>query len=104
MGVTDKDILVDHKDGNALNCVRSNLRVCNFAQNNRNRKKPVSKESSYKGVRKHRHGRWRASIKVNGVTINLGVFDVELDAARAYDAAASKHFGEFAKTNLESAA
>ena len=40
--------------------------------------------SSYRGVRWN-HGRWCAQIKMNGHKQNLGTYDTEEEAARAYD-------------------
>jgi len=39
---------------------------------------------------------------LNGIAISLGSFILELDAARAYNEAASIHFGEFARLNFVS--
>ena len=43
---------------------------------------------------------WIAQIYINSKQTNLGRFDNELDAAKAYNRAAKKYYGEFAKINL----
>lgn len=55
--------------------------------------------SQYKGVYKKR-SRWAARIAVNGETTWLGTFKTEEEAARAYDAAAKRLHGEFARLNF----
>ena len=58
-------------------------------------------KSRFKGVHWFKPlQKWRAQIIVNYRQITLGTFVVEEDAARAYDAAAHKHFGEFARPNF----
>lgn len=55
--------------------------------------------SGYFGV--YRDGaRWRATIIINSKGHRLGTYVSPIDAARAYDAAAIKHFGEFARLNF----
>ena len=44
-------------------------------------------------------GKYAARIKVKGKLIYLGGYDTEEAAALAYNAAAIKHFGEYAKIN-----
>ena len=93
---------VDHIDHNGLNNLRSNLRVCTRSENQQNARKQIRDTTSkYKGVYSDKaHGKWAAGIGINNRNIFLGYFDSETDAARAYDAAALEHFGEFALLNL----
>ena len=57
--------------------------------------------SIYKGVswRKDRN-RWLVRIMFRGKRIYLGCFKDEIEAARIYDQAAKKYFGEFARCNF----
>lgn len=96
-----KGELVDHIDRDGLNNRRSNLRLATTSQNMQNRPRQKNNSSGYKGVTFHKkRGEWRAKISVNGVTNNLGIFSSPEAAARAYDAAAREHFGEFAYLNF----
>ncbi len=89
---------IDHQDGDGLNNRRENLRPCTNSQNKMNQGKYCLAASRYKGVSLDR-GRWKASIRCNGVLRHLGSFRNEEDAARAYNAAALKTFGEWARPN-----
>lgn len=99
---------VDHKNGNTLDNRRNNLRVCTRSENLRNSKKnKILAKSKYKGVicytNKYKDSRYHgisARIYVNGKTIHLGIFKTEKIAAKAYDQAALKYFGEFACLNF----
>lgn len=97
---------VDHKDGNGLNNRRNNIRLATNAQNARNRGKSNLKRipsSQFKGVtalKGSTRNKWRARIIVNREFVTVGYFPDEESAARAYDAAALQHFGEFANLNF----
>jgi len=91
---------IDHRDGNGINNQRNNLRICTHKQNGRSRRKQAVGTSKYKGVSwNYREHRWRSDIRVNGKLIYLGCFSSEKTAAKAYNKAALKHFGEFALLN-----
>lgn len=93
---------VDHRDGDGLNNQRHNLRPATYQENIRGfRRKQRGATSEFRGVSWHRGDRrWRARIHVDGVNFGLGNFVSQEDAARAYDEAARKHFGEFASPNF----
>lgn len=92
---------VDHWSGDGLDNRRDNLRICTQTNNNQNRRKTTKKtHSRFKGVCIDvRDGRIFAYIDVNKKRSYLGGFPSEEDAAKAYDQAAVKHFGPFARTN-----
>jgi HNH endonuclease/AP2 domain len=92
---------VDHINGNGLDNRRVNLREATHAQNLWNRGRTCNNTSGFKGVRWDKaRGAWRATITAEGREMFLGRFDDILDAARAYDEAATLHHGEFAWKNL----
>jgi hypothetical protein len=96
------DLLVDHENHNGLDNRKANLRIATHAENSRNKKKQSSKTSSrYKGVYLAKWAnKWRAAIYHNGKCIQLGYFDSEEEAAKAYDKAARLLFGKFASLNF----
>ena len=103
MGVFGSKIEVDHADGNGLNNTRGNLRPCTHAQNGMNRRNQLGSGSIFKGVCLNKnYGRWQAYITISGKRFYLGLSGSEEDAARQYNLAAKKHFGEFAKYNIVS--
>lgn len=100
-------ITVDHANGNTLDNRRENLRIASHLEQMRNRAPNrttagAPRPTSYKGVQLDNRPvprPWRARIRVNGKYVEVGRFATDIEAARAYDAAARKHFGEFARLN-----
>jgi HNH endonuclease len=101
---TPTGLFTDHVNGDKLDNRRENLRVCTTAENGRNRGANRKSSSRYKGVSLRRStGMWRASICLNGRSRHIGSFPSQEEAARAYNSAAAKHYGEFARQNVISA-
>lgn len=101
---------VDHINGDTLDNRRCNLRIVKKVHNEMNRRKRKGCRSLYKGVAwciNERSGKplsrpWRAYIGgiCTGGRIHLGKFESEREAALAYNEAAVKYFGEYAKLNV----
>ena len=91
---------IDHINSNGLDNRRANLRICTRSQNKQNQHS-VCGTSRYKGVCWHKQTKkWQADICLERRQIHLGLFDNEIEAAKAYDAKAKELFGEFAKYNF----
>jgi len=108
-GVVDGNLDVDHKNGDGLDCRKSNLRICTRTQNQQNQNKRVLKHgpptSRFKGVCYDKNrSKWKAEVHAPGVggkTKYLGRFLNEHTAAVVYDIGARVLHGEFAKTNFK---
>lgn len=59
-----------------------------------------NKTSIFVGVSKNKRGKWVAYITYHGKSMNLGVFDFEIDAAKAYDKKSIELYGDEAHINL----
>jgi hypothetical protein len=90
--------LVDHENGDRWDCRKENLRVATLSQNAANRP-TTSLERVWKGIYPHGN-RWKARIKREGQNVYLGSFQTPQEAAYAYDAAARRLFGDFARLNF----
>ena len=103
LGLPPKNPHVDHKDRNGLNNRRNNLRICAPGRNAQNRKIRKDSCSGFKGVHLRTSGSWkawRAKIQIDGKNVTLGHYVTAKEAAKAYNRAARKHFGEFARLNI----
>ena len=94
------DSLVDHRDTIRINNQKYNLRVASFVENLRNQKINKNNKSGFKGVRLHKPSSlYIAQIGINGKQKHIGYFKCPVEAAKAYNEAAIKYFGEFAQLN-----
>lgn len=92
---------IDHINGDRGANYWTNLRAATWGQNSRNSLPQRNAASRFKGVTWHKRDEiWFARILVEGKRLQIGTFVAEETAARAYDAAAKVHFGEFAKLNF----
>lgn len=89
---------IDHIDRNSLNNQKSNLRFATDSQNQANRRMQRNNKSGVRGVHKH-NNKWRARIYFRNKQICLGEYNNLNEAAKVYDEAAKRYFGEFAYSN-----
>ncbi len=99
MGIMGKKGLeVDHIDGNNLNNQRKNLRLCNHAENSKNRTLNKNTKTGYKGVTEypwHKYKKFIARITIDKKLITLGYFTTKEEAHRVYEIASIKYHGKF---------
>ena len=81
-----EDLVVDHinrvKTDNSL----ENLRMVTFQQNSCNQTKRKNGSSIYKGVFFNKgNGKWRCQIRINDKIKQIGYFNTELEAGKAYN-------------------
>ena len=99
-------VVVDHINLDKLDNRRENLRVCSAFENSRNigKRRPAegsAHTSDFKGVHWCKSTlKFRAYLYRAGERHFLGVYSDQVDAARAYDDAAKRLFGSFARLNF----
>jgi len=98
---TPKGMVVDHINHNGVDNRRVNMRNCTTMQNAWNSKPEKGATSPYKGVSWCKAMRqWEVAITVKGKRRQIGFFEDEIEAAKAYDRAARQHFGQYAYLNF----
>ncbi len=91
-------VLVDHRDGDGLNCRSANLRPATVAQNGQNQRMRVDNTSGFKGAHwDSKAKRWQARIAANGRRVHLGMFGCKTAAWLAYLKASAAMHGDFGR-------
>jgi hypothetical protein len=98
----DNPLKIDHINRNRFDNRKANLRFCTDIQNSMNKRGNLNGSSIYKGVCWHKDTRkWLANIMIHNKTQHIGLYELEKDAARAYDKKAKELYGQFAYLNFK---
>lgn len=95
-----KEKFRDHINRNRLDNRRNNLRFVTAQQNAWNRNPNKNNPTGYKGVSIEQGKYFRAHIREGGKKIWIGYFPTAEAAAKAYDKAAKKIHGKYARLNF----
>jgi hypothetical protein len=91
---------IDHVNCDSTDDRFCNLRIADRKLNSANRRVFKNNSSGKKGVSwDAKNQKWRAGIKVNGKSFNLGRYASKEAAAAAYEHAAISAFGEYARAS-----
>lgn len=92
--------IVDHINGNTLDCRKINLRKTTKGNNNKNKHRHWG-NIPYKGVSFHKGiNKFRAAVWSDNKFYHAGYYNTALEAALARDRYAIKHHAEFANLNF----
>ena len=94
---------IDHINGDGLDNRKSNLRLCDYSQNQQNRQS-IANKLGFKGVTLHPKkkdaNKYSSKIRKSGKCYSLGYYETPQEAALAYNEKAKELFGEFAYLNI----
>lgn len=100
-GSLTHSIIVEHENGNKLDNRRQNILPLTAAESTQRHNIRRSNKSGYRGVYYNKsEEKWVSSITVNKRKIHLGYYNDPKCAAKAYNEAAIKYYGEDAKLNI----
>lgn len=89
---------IDHINGYRADNRLANLREATRSQNNVNSGVRADNTSGFKGVHFNKQqGKWQAQVYRNGKSKHLGFFVAAAEAGKAYQEAAKRVYGEFAR-------
>lgn len=74
---------IDHIDSNRTNNNKNNLRFIDRSGNNRHTNRP--NRTGFRGITMCKSGRYKASIRINGIKTHLGVFNTPKEASEKYE-------------------
>lgn len=99
MGLPDG--IVDHKDCDTTNNQKSNLRIVNSSNSQKNRRKQINSTCGHKGVSYYKaYNKYSANLGLDYKNIFGGYYDTIIEAALAYNQLAIKYYGEYANLNV----
>ncbi len=102
LGLTPGDrVKCDHENRDTLDNRRENLRPATSSQNACNAKMRSDNSSGFKGVYRQKNcNKWMAAIRTSNNLVKLGYYHDPAMAALAYDLAAIRLNGSFARVNV----
>jgi hypothetical protein len=96
LGLTDRLVLADHINKNALDNRKENLRITNFAGNTKNRRGAnINSQSGNRNVSLI-EGKYIVQLQINGINTILGEFTDVNKAGEFAEKMRQKYYGEYA--------
>lgn len=93
LNITDSTIIIDHINRDSLDNRQANLRKTSIQINRLNSKLNSNNTSGFRGVSKNKIGTYRASLRVNNKTLNLGDYKTAEEASKVHTVNYKKYFG-----------